>query len=134
MNTTEWHKDQVIGDKAMIDLAKKEQNDYLWADDYNYCVERQAAKVLHLPEILLRNIDGRFTPTETTQPTFYRYSTIGRAQIVAWHDYTVDQRPGSNSMLIGIGFESAEEMLIYADVKFPSVMKRQPQRPTPWKP
>lgn len=92
--------------------------------------EREAAKALHLSDAFIRSIDGKFTPTETTEQGLYRLSVIGICQIVSWHDYSVDQRPGSNSILLGIGFNDAEEMLSEAEKLFPEVMKRQ-KRPTP---
>jgi len=111
-----------------------EKGHYLWASENSRpYVYHQLSRAFKLPEHFFRCIDGMFIPIETKQPTFYRYSTIGQVKIIAWQDYTVDSRPGSNSTLIGIGFDDAEEMLIHAETKFPSVMKRQPQRPTPWK-
>lgn len=89
-----------------------------------------AKVLLKVPENLLRCLDGNFVPTETQQAGLYKYSTIGECQIVAWHDYSVDKRPGSNSVLIGIGFIDSEDMLDWAEKHFPSVMQRQ-KRPKP---
>lgn len=71
-------------------------------------------------------IDGLFTPVRTGQG-IYKISHVPPFLIVAWHDYTVDKRPGSNSALLGVGFTHAEEMFAAARLKFPSVMARQMQ-------
>jgi hypothetical protein len=71
--------------------------------------------------------DGPFTPENCIG---YQESTIPPLRIVSWVDNSVDHRPGSHSTLIGVGYDSAEEMLDDAPSWFPSVMKRQP-RPKP---
>lgn len=76
----------------------------------------------------LKAIDGTFGP-HTREQGKYNDCTIPPLRIVSWWDYTIDSRPGSNSNLIGIGYESAEEMIDDAYKIFPSVMNRQP-RPT----
>ena len=77
---------------------------------------------------LLKYIDGMYTPL-TNQQGQYNDCVIPPYRIVAWWDYTGDDRSGSNSNLIGIGYESAEEMIDDAYKIFPSIMNRQP-RPT----
>lgn len=72
----------------------------------------------------LHAIDGTFTPLISGQGA-YKESIVPPFRIVAWHDYTVDSRPGSNSALLGIGYESADEMLNDAINHFPAVMQRQ---------
>lgn len=73
---------------------------------------------------ILKVIDGSFCPCN---PMSQRYNEciVPPLRIVAWWDYSIDQRPGSNSNLIGYGYESAEEMIDDAFNIFPSVMKRQ---------
>ena len=71
-------------------------------------------------------IDGKYTPEETSEQGDAREVDVAPFKIIAWHDYTVDSRPGSNSALVGFGYTSREEMLADATEKFPGVMKRQP--------
>lgn len=75
-------------------------------------------------------MDGVLTPPLAEQGK-YQESIIPPFRLVAWGDYTVDNRCGSNSVLIGYGYDSAEQILDDAPNWFPSVMKRQP-RPTPF--
>lgn len=104
---------------------------YLWSSEgYSPHVYHQLSKTFKLPEHFFRSLDGMYIPTETRQQGIYRHSKIGEVQIIAWHDYSLDSRPGSNSTLIGIGFDDEKEMLDAAAAKFPSVMKRQ-ERPKP---
>lgn len=77
-------------------------------------------------KILLLNIDGAFTPGNTARQGIYQVSIVPPVIIVAWHDYTIDSRPGSNSNLIGMGYENAQEMIDDAIKKFPHIMSRQP--------
>lgn len=85
----------------------------------------------HLVEAFYRGgmLDGVLTPKDAAQGK-YQESIIPPFRLVAWGDYTVDSRGGSNSVLIGYGYESAEQMLDDAPKCFPSVMARQ-SRPTP---
>ena len=78
---------------------------------------------------ILGYLDGNFTPADPT-PGKYNECVIPPLRIVAWHDYSVDKRPGSNSVLIGYKYETAEEMIEAAYKIFPQVMNRQP-RPVP---
>lgn len=80
------------------------------------------------PEVI-KFIDGTFTPANRTEG-IYNESIVPPVRIVAWWDYSVDNRQGSNSVLIGYGYDSAEEMIDAAYQIFPGVMKRQP-RPVP---
>lgn len=82
---------------------------------------------------VMNGIDGTFTPGFTTKQGIYQATEIGPVIIVAWWDYTVDSRPGSNSNLIGSGYANAEEMIDAAYEKFPEVMNRQ-SRPIPLTP
>lgn len=84
---------------------------------------------------VLFGIDSTYCPMDGVNYApegYYNECVIPPLRILAWWDYSVDQRPGSNSNLIGYGYESAEEILLAADIIFPSVMKRQKIRPTPF--
>jgi hypothetical protein len=74
--------------------------------------------------------DGIFPPGSKVQGK-YLESLVPPLRIVAWWDYTGDERGGSNSNLIGFNYRNAEEMLDDAIKLFPTVMKRQP-RPVPY--
>jgi len=71
-------------------------------------------------------MDGVYVPGHTREQGQYQVSVVPPFCIVAWHDFTVDKRPGSNSALLGIGYgASVEDIFADAAIKFPSVMKRQ---------
>ena len=70
-------------------------------------------------------VDGEYTPKEMTKQGSARVVVVDQYIIIAWHDYTGDSRPGSNSVLLAIGYDSDEEVLKDAAEMFPSVMKRQ---------
>jgi len=76
---------------------------------------------------LLGSLDDVFTPASTKQQGVYQVSAIPPVIIVAWHDYTGDGRPGSNSALIGYGYDDAEQIIEAAHGLFPTVMSRQPK-------
>ncbi len=76
---------------------------------------------------LLASLDDVFTPISTKQQGVYQVSIVPPVIIVAWHDYTGDSRPGSNSALVGYGYRSAEEIIEAAKLQFPKVMARQPE-------
>lgn len=100
---------------------------YLWQHEGSYRDSR-LIRINGVNTKILNFIDGTFTPGSTSQQGLYNESIVPPFRIVSWHDYTVDKRPGSNSNLIGIGYESAEQMIDDAYQKFPSVMNRQ-ERP-----
>lgn len=87
-------------------------------------------KPIDLPGVnmkILGCIDGTFTPEKYTGQGAAQETVIGPLRIVAWHDYTVDKRPKSNSNLVGYGYDNAEDMLADATNFFPTVMNRQPK-------
>lgn len=101
---------------------------YLWQSPGSTIYARAAAS--HIPGAnnkLFECLDGVFAPGGTTQQGVYQVSIIPPVTIVAWHDYTVDSRPGSNSALVGYGYNSAEEIIEAAKKLFPGVMSRQPE-------
>jgi hypothetical protein len=107
-------------------LVKK--GHYLWATESCHIANRSALKSVSaiddVTDEFLISLDGAFTPLISAQGA-YKESLVPPFRIIAWHDYTVDSRPGSNSALLGIGYESTDEMLDDAINHFPSVMKRQ---------
>jgi len=94
---------------------------YLWESNsskmHNHSIKGINSKCLGF-------IDGTFTPSSTKQGDAM-VSNVGPIKILAWHDYTVDSRLGSNSVLVGIGYNDVVEMLNDANKKFPAVIKRQ---------
>jgi hypothetical protein len=76
-------------------------------------------------------IDGVFVPAAISQGSG-QFSQVGPISIIAWHDYTVDSRPGSNSNIIGYGYDGTTAEIInamYEDfkAKFPRMHQRQTQ-------
>lgn len=110
----------------------RDKGHFLWETEGQYIhVFHDAAKRLGVTESVLKFIDGTYIPSSYPQiQGHYQLSIIGPCKIVAWHDYSVDSRSGSNSALIGTGFDSPESMIDAAILKFPSFMNRQP-RPIP---
>lgn len=87
------------------------------------------------PEVnkhVIEGIDGTYTIPNGPE-CVYREVNIGPVKILAWNDYSIDQRPGSNSALIGKGFSAAKEIIEYAKTKYPNFMSRQKQILTPEK-
>jgi len=79
---------------------------------------------------VIEYIDGLYTRGNTTEQGAAQFSMIGPLTIIAWHDYTVDSRPASNSVIIGYGFTGAraemiQEMIKDFSIRFPQVIKRQ---------
>ena len=71
-------------------------------------------------------IDMEHTPEKDLDQGSAREVVLEDCLIVAWHDYTGDSRPNSNSALVGFEYHSREDMLEDAKTMFPSVMARQP--------
>lgn len=81
---------------------------------------------------VIEYIDGLYTPGGSTEQGKAQFSMIGPFTIIAWHDYTVDKRPGSNSNIIGYGFTGTRSEIIvdmFKDfmIRFPQVVNRQTQ-------
>ncbi len=79
---------------------------------------------------VIQYIGGLYTPGGVAEQGKAQFSMIGPFTIIAWHDYTVDSRPGSNSNIIGFGFTGTKSEIItdmYKDfeIRFPQVIKRQ---------
>lgn len=106
----------------------KEKGHYLWTRENCVITNRDALERLTgirgVTDNFLNAIDDVYTPLITAQGA-YKEFFVPPFRIVAWHDYTVDTRPGSNSALLGRGYESVIEMLKDAENQFPSVMNRQ---------
>jgi hypothetical protein len=78
---------------------------------------------------VIQYIDGLYTPGNCEQGAA-QFSMVGPFTIIAWHDYTVDKRPGSNSVIVGYGFKGTRAEIIADmckdfEMRFPSVIKRQ---------
>jgi len=109
---------------------------YLWVGEWGK--EERPDMILGLTGItitkeFIHHIDGKYVPKTTNQQGAYRETMEAGFRIIGWHDYTVDRRQGSNSVFIGVGYESAAELLDDARNFFPSVMLRQtvPLHPMP---
>lgn len=98
-------------------------------DEFGMTIREETACLKYMPDVnvkILQYLDGTFTPTNLSQGK-YNDCVVPPLRIVAWWDYSLDSRGGSNSNLIGYGYESAEEMIDDAYKIFPSVMNRQPR-------
>lgn len=100
----------------------KEKGHYLWQFENSKMYNLNGFKGINSK--VLDHLDGIFTPAFPKQGNAM-FSKVGPIAILAWHDYTVDQRPGSNSALIGVGYHDTIEILNDAHKLFPSVIKRQ---------
>jgi hypothetical protein len=83
----------------------------------------QSVKIEGFNSSILKVLDGTFTPKDWKE-SVYKESNVPPAKIVAWWDYSEDTRPGSNMVLIGFGYTTAEEMIDAAYIKFPKTMGR----------
>lgn len=63
----------------------------------------------------------------------YSVCYLPALMIIAWPDYSVDKRPGSNSALVAHGYTSVEEIMRDALVQYPDVVKRQQVELVPYK-
>lgn len=107
----------------------RDKGHFFWMSEWHSAMNRDALQratgLDTVTENFLRAFDGTFTPMITAQGA-YKLSSVPPFLIVAWHDYTVDTRPGSNSALLAVGYGgSAEEVIQDAPNWFPSVMRRQ---------
>ena len=84
-----------------------------------------------LPEKLYRGgIDGKFTPANNTGQGAGKITKEGSLYIIAWHDYTIDKRGGSNSNIVGYGYHehpdiAAQEMWDDFKQQYPRMYARQ---------
>lgn len=111
---------------------------YLWLTEGHTAgghgsIFRSRSGIEGISESFINCMDGVYVPGHTREQGQYQVSVVPPFCIVAWHDFTVDKRPGSNSALLGIGYGGVEDIFADAIVKFPSVMKRQivPLKPAP---
>lgn len=75
---------------------------------------------------ILTGIDGMFPPANNGGEGVYSVNIINeKLIIIAWWDYSIDNRPGSNSALIGYGYKNEQIIISDAMIAYPSVMTRQ---------
>lgn len=67
----------------------------------------------------LASHDGQLTPKGNNKEGAAKLHHVDNGTILAFHDYTVDSRPGSNSMFWFPGNYTFEEMLQLIKVDFP---------------
>lgn len=75
----------------------------------------------------LSDQDGKLTPRDTQREgrPMVHHLFNDTVTVVAWWDYSVDGRPGCNSMLLEMGHHPLDSMLEKAAKAFPNVMARQ---------
>lgn len=84
-------------------------------------------KVYESPVPCVPHIDQRFTPDGTRTQGDAALHHVNSWTILAWHDYTIDRRPGSNSVLMVKGTHSFAVMLKFLEAHFFDVFQRQPR-------
>lgn len=106
---------------------------YFWENEGFHMSWKEEQKVAEIiPCKNYNEVDGNFAPKKTCdQGKYLEYVFPNNTRLVSWWDRTVDSRHGSNSTLIGVGYNSSDEMLNDAVKLFPSVMNRQ-SRPILW--
>lgn len=92
----------------------------------HYLIGGSESSIFGINREVIRGIDKLFALGNTREQGHYQVSTVPPVIIVSWWDYTIDSRPGSNSNLIGYGYDNVEDIFKDAKIKFPSVMNRQP--------
>lgn len=75
-----------------------------------------------------RALDGGFAPKVQRQGAA-ALAEVNGFTVLAWHDYTGDSRPGSNSAIVVEGSHTLAEMLELLAKNWPDVAARQR---TPW--
>lgn len=70
-------------------------------------------------------LDGGYCPTNRKQGSA-KLTHANDYTVLAWHDYTGDSRPGSNSALIAEGRHTFEKMTALLGQAFADVHARQP--------
>lgn len=72
-------------------------------------------------------LDGRLTPPDNNEQGNARMHWLGGYTLLAWHDYTGDNRPGSNSVFIVEGEHAFLQMVAFFRIGCPAIFTRQPQ-------
>lgn len=70
-------------------------------------------------------IDGTFAPKSSGDEGRCTLTHLEGWTILAWWDYSVDIRPGSNSAVVAKGTFDFDEMTALLDERFPTVSLRQ---------
>ncbi len=87
---------------------------YLWSNEHRH--------VAH--ERWYDHIDGTFAPRDRSKGATLSHLFDDTLTILAFVDYTVDSRPGSNGAFIEDGCLTREQMIERAYEQFPNVAKR----------
>ena len=98
---------------------------YLWDKSLrtvNICYSDVLPKGVNVK--LLERIDQTFVPPDGIE-CLYNVSIVPPLTIIAWADYSVDTRLGSNSALIAYGYSNVEEIFKAAKTDFPFLLARQ---------
>jgi len=73
----------------------------------------------------MEHVDCQFTPRVNRRQGCAALANRDGWTILAWHDYTGDSRPGSNSVLVAEGEHDFAAMMGLLAKRFPSVLARQ---------
>ncbi len=100
---------------------------------YSHSIESVARSLPGVNPSVLKYMDDTYVPYYKPEG-LYNLCIVPPLIIIAWNDYSMDSRPGSNSNLIAYGYEMkgnyAEEIIDDAYKIYPLVMNRQKARPT----
>jgi hypothetical protein len=112
--------------KLLYNGCIRQAGHFLFEDEDGLSISRRP----HLLKIdantdILEYLDGTFTPKKYISG--YNDCVVPPFRIVSWWDTSLDHRTGSNSTLVGYGYESAEQMIDDAYKQYPTVMNRQPR-------
>lgn len=85
---------------------------------------RDGAGVLP-PALLPGAIDARLTPANDRSQGAAALRWQNGYSVLAWHDFTTDSRPGSNSVFIVAGTRTFAELVRLLDECAPEIARRQ---------
>lgn len=111
--------------------CRRQAGHYLWLAGHGE-VSTSRELIPGYSRHLLGYIDGTYVH-QLAKQSEYTLVKIANIIILQWPDYTIDKRPGSNSSLIGVGYDHEQEILAAAITAFPDVMSRQ-SMPVPFIP
>ena len=70
------------------------------------------------------NFDGKLAPKDTRKAGIARLHHKDNWTALSFWDYSIDQRPGSNSIFFAEGTRSFDQMIQISKTSFPKIMER----------
>jgi len=90
----------------------------------HYVFKKNGAKIYNRFSNWISSMDGKLTPQFGSTEGAALLHHFDGFTILAFHDYSIDKRPGSNSMFIFPGELNFFQMIKYANNKFGQIMER----------